>query len=346
MYPKTMKALVLEKAFTLVDAEIEVPALSPGSALIRTETVAICGSDIHAFKGNSLLLTYPRILGHELCGSVVEVMPGETGSPVKPGDKVSVLPYFSCGKCYACSLGRENCCDSLKVMGVHVEGGLSEYMVVPLLFLIPVSSYLDPAVVALVEPLAVGAHAVRRGQVKSGDRVFIIGAGPIGLAAAENSRAIGAEVIMADVSYERSAFVRDNFGYEILDPSQNDAAMARLKEWTAGVMPNVVIDSTGVKASMSGAVNYLSQAGSIVFVGLQSGTVDISDPAIHVREATLYASRVAQKRDFLDVLDRIDAGKIDVGKQITHRAPFASAREAVISWIDRGCAVFKGLVTF
>lgn len=341
-----MKATVLEKAFTLIDAEVDVPALVPGSALVKTEAATICGTDFHAFRGNSLLLTYPRILGHELCGQVVQVMAGETGSPVKAGDRVSVLPYFSCGSCYACSVGRENCCASLKVMGVHVEGGLAEYMVVPLEFLIPVAPGLDPAVVALVEPLAVGAHAVRRGQVKQGDRVFIVGAGPIGLAVAENARAVGAEVIMADVSPERSAFVRGNFGYEILDPSQNDAVMARLKEWTGGVMPNVVIDSTGVKASMNGAVNYLSQAGTIVFVGLQSGTVDISDPAIHVREASLYASRVAQKRDFLDVLERIASGKIDAAKQITHRAPFAGARDAFLSWADSGPAVFKGVVTF
>lgn len=341
-----MKALVLEKAFSLVDAEVDVPALFPGSALVKTEAATVCGTDIHAFKGNSLLLTYPRILGHELCGRVVQVMDDGTGSPVKAGDRVGVLPYFSCGSCYACSLGRENCCSTLKVMGVHVEGGLSDYMVVPLRFLVPVPADLDPEVVALIEPLAVGAHAVRRGQVKQGDRVFIVGAGPIGLAVAENARAVGAETIMADVSPERTAFVRNNFGYEILDPSQTDATMTRLKEWTGGVMPNVVIDSTGVKASMNVAVNYLSQAGTLVFVGLQSGTVDISDPAIHVREATLYTSRVAQMLDFRNVLDRIAAGKIDAARQITHRAPFSQARDAILSWVDSGASVFKGVVTF
>lgn len=342
----TMRALVLEKPFTLTEKTVAVPPLRPGYALVRTTAVAVCGSDIHAFNGNSLLLTYPRILGHELCGMVVETASGPDSPLVKKGDKVCVVPYFSCGECYACSLGRENCCSRLQVMGVHVEGGMSEYMALPEKSLIPVDAEMDPVACALIEPLAVGAHAVKRGEVSGRDHVLVLGAGPIGLAAAEFSRIAGARVMLADVSAERAAFVERTFDYEVVDPGDEKRMLDRLGRWTGGIMPNKVIDSTGNKASMSSAVKYLSQAGSLVFVGLQTGTVDVSDPAIHVREATLYASRVAQKSDFSAVIDAVSRGELVPEKQITHRADFASAKEIIPDWIDGGAKVFKAAVTF
>lgn len=346
MAPRKMRAIVLDKPLTLVETSVDVPDPLPGSALVKIEAVTVCGSDIHAFKGNSLLLTYPRILGHEVCGTVAAVAPGPTGSGVKEGDKVCVFPYFSCGKCRACSLGRENCCSSLKVMGVHVDGGLCECVTVPTEYLIPVPKDMDPVACALIEPLAIGAHAVRRGGIARGDRVLVFGAGPIGLASAEFSRIAGAEVILADVSEERAAFVKRIFGYEVLNPTAGDAMSQRLKSWTDGDMPNIVIDSTGNKASMSAAINYLSQAGSMVFVGLQSGTVDISDTALHIREATVFASRVAQKSDFLRVLDHIGKKDLVPEKLITHRARFDGAKDAMVSWIGQGASVFKAAITY
>ncbi|MDE7220282.1 MAG: alcohol dehydrogenase catalytic domain-containing protein, partial [Oscillospiraceae bacterium] len=331
---------VLEEAYRLELKEVPVPETPEGYALVKILAVSVCGSDIHAYRGNSLLLTYPRVLGHELCGIVEELNGPAEG--LAEGDKVSVLPYLSCGCCTACRQERENCCTSLKVLGVHVEGGIAGYVSVPISALLKLPQDMDPKTAALIEPFAVSAHAVRRGGVTEGDRVLVLGAGPIGLGAAEAARAAGADVRMADVDPVRRAFVRERFGYEALDPAEgfDDA----LRAWTGGEYPNKVVDSTGNKVSNATAINYLSAAGSLVYVGLQTGTLDISDPAFHIREATVYASRVAQMRDFRYVLEQIRKGTIRAERAITDTAELDRAKEAFEDWVSRRGAVFKGVI--
>ena len=337
-----MKALMLKAPYELEMCDVPVPEVPEGYAKVRILAISICGSDYHAYRGNSLLLTYPRILGHELCGVVEEINDPDCG--ISRGDRVSILPYISCGKCHACRQGRENCCTSLKVLGVHVEGGISEFISVPAKLLLKLPETLDPKVAALIEPLSVSAHCVRRGQVSGKDRVLVLGAGPIGLGAAEFARIAGADVRIADVNPVRREFAQMNFGYEPLDPTSADFD-AYLREWTKEEYPSVVIDSTGNKNSNASAIQFLGAAGSLVFVGLQSDILAISDPAFHVREATVYASRVAQMRDFEYVLDCMVTGKIAAEKMITDTAPFAEAKEAFERWFASGGAVFKGVVT-
>ena len=341
MDQKTMKALVLEAPFTLSLKEVPVPDVPKGWALIKMKTISVCGSDIHAFKGNSLLLTYPRVLGHEPCG-VVQELNGYSES-VKIGDKVCIMPYISCGECRPCRIGRENCCTSLKVLGVHIDGGIAEYIAVPISALLKLPDDMDLSVAALIEPLSVSAHCVRRSKIGPGDKVLVLGAGPIGLGAAESSKATGAEVRLADISPERRRFVSERFGYVTLDPS-DERFDQELRDWTGGDYPNKVIDSTGNKISNANAVNYLSAAGDLVFVGLQSGTLDISDPALHIREGTIYASRVAQMQDFCLVLENIRNGTIRADRMITNQCHLNEAKETFETWVSMGGEVFKGIV--
>ena len=341
MSEKTMKALVLEEAFKVNLKDVPLPEVSNGYARVKMLAISICGSDIHAYKGNSLLLTYPRVLGHELCGVIDEI--NGDGGAFKIGDKVSVFPYISCGHCVACRQHRENCCTSLKVLGVHVEGGIAEYVSVPIENLLKVPETMDAKVAALIEPLSVSAHAVRRGKVKAGDHVLVLGAGPIGLGVAESARAVGADVRVADVSPARRNFVAERFGHVTMNPMDDDFD-AQLREWTNGDYPNKVIDSTGNKASNSVAVNYLGAAGDLIFVGLQSDTLGLSDPAFHIREATVYASRVAQMEDFRHVLEMIQNGKIRAERMITDASDLAHAKESFEEWVGRGGAVFKGII--
>ena len=336
-----MKALVLQAPYQLEMCDVAEPEVPEGYAKVRLSAVSICGSDYHAYRGNSLLLTYPRIIGHELCGIVEEIKDGK--SSVRPGDKVSILPYISCGKCHACRKGRENCCTSLKVLGVHVEGGLAEHVSVPASLLLKLPDDMDSKIAALIEPLSVSAHCVRRGNVGKDDRVLVLGAGPIGLGAAEFSRIAGADVRIADVNPVRRAFASDVFGYIALDPSADDFDQT-LRAWTHEEYPSIVIDSTGNKKSNDVAINYLGAAGNLVFVGLQSDILAISDPAFHVREATVFASRVAQMRDFEYVLECIETGKIHPEKMITNTAGFDRAKEAFEEWFASGGAVFKGVI--
>ena len=265
------------------------------------------------------------------------------GGAFKIGDKVSVFPYISCGHCVACRQHRENCCTSLKVLGVHVEGGIAEYVSVPIENLLKVPETMDAKVAALIEPLSVSAHAVRRGKVKAGDHVLVLGAGPIGLGVAESARAVGADVRVADVSPARRNFVAERFGHVTMNPMDDDFD-AQLREWTNGDYPNKVIDSTGNKASNSVAVNYLGAAGDLIFVGLQSDTLGLSDPAFHIREATVYASRVAQMEDFRHVLEMIQNGKIRAERMITDVSDLTHAKESFEEWVGRGGAVFKGII--
>lgn len=341
MATNMMRALVLEEAFHLELKKVPVPEVPEGYALVRMQAVSVCGSDIHAYKGNSLLLTYPRVLGHELCGVVEQLNGPDHGFRV--GERVSVFPYFSCGHCVACRQGRDNCCTSLKVMGVHVEGGMADYVSVPIESLVKVPEDLDPKVVALLEPLSVSAHAARRGGVSKDDQVLVLGAGPIGVGVAEAARTTGADVRVADVNPVRRRFVEERFGYQVMDPSAADFD-GQLREWTRGDYPGKVIDSTGNKASNSVAINYLAAAGSLIFVGLQSDTLGLSDPAFHIREATVYASRVAQKKDFEFVLQQVLSGGIRADKMITDLTDLDHSKESFESWVARGGEVFKGII--
>ena len=336
-----MQALTLEKPFTLRYKEVAVPAVPEGWAQLKIRVISVCGSDIHAYRGNSLLLTYPRVLGHELCATV-ESLNGQSTS-VQVGDKVSVIPILPCSKCFACRTGHENCCASLQVLGVHVDGGMSTYAAVPIENLVKVPASMDDKLAALMEPLSVSAHAVRRGGVCKEDKVLVIGAGPIGMGVAEVARTYGADVRIADTSADRRKFAMEQYGYREMNPLE-ESFMQQLREWTDGEMPNKVFDSTGNQKSMNSVINYLSNAGSLIFVGLQTGTVEFSDPEIHKREASIYTSRNAQRQDFEYILDCLLTGKIDASRFITNQTDFEHAAEDIGKWVEQGSRVFKGVV--
>lgn len=336
-----MKVLVLKEPHRLEYEERVIPRLPEGNALLKTKAVSICGSDIHAYNGVQPLMVYPRVPGHEICAEVLEVRGGQNG-PVA-GDRVCVIPYLSCGECVTCRQGRTNCCTSLKVLGVHIDGGLAGYLNIPTENLIKIPDEVDNKTAALIEPLSVSAHSVRRGNIRPGDHVLVVGAGPIGLGAAEISKTFGADVILADTSEVRRGFAHVNFGYNVLNPL--DASYEeQLKGLTNGNFPDKIIDSTGNQRSMAKDIDYLCYGGSIVFVGLQGSTLDISDPVFHLKEAAVYASRVALPEDFLYVIRCIQEGKIHPERFITDISDFDHAKINLEEWIKKGPGVFKGII--
>ena len=177
-----MKGIKLEEPRNVDCVELEKPVPGPGEALIRIVTAGICGSDIGAFRGTNTLVSYPRIIGHELAG-IVEEIPADNPKGLKPGDKVIVDPYIYCGECYPCSIGRTNCCTSLKVLGVHIDGGMAEYFCHPADMLVKMPEDMDWTDAAMAEPLTISLHGIHRGGLKAGEYCAIIGAGPIGLLA-------------------------------------------------------------------------------------------------------------------------------------------------------------------
>ena len=223
-----------------------VPEIKKGYALIKVQRIGICGTDLHAFEGTQPFFNYPRVLGHELAGEIVEI---ETHADYRIGDQVSIIPYFSCGTCFACTQGKTNCCSTLNVFGVHSDGGMAEFILIPIQALFK-SASLDLDALALLEPLSIGAHGIKRSQIKPHEFVLIVGAGPIGLGAAAMASLAGAQVIIQDVNQNRLDFAMENLKISYcINPQKEDGLLA-LKEITHGNVPRVVIDTTGNKKAM------------------------------------------------------------------------------------------------
>jgi 2-desacetyl-2-hydroxyethyl bacteriochlorophyllide A dehydrogenase len=296
-----MKQVVLEAPGRFSDQDAPRPDVKPGYALVRIARVGICGSDLHAFAGRQPLYTYPRIVGHELSGVVIEAAPNAKG--IRAGDRCAIEPYVSCGSCRACSKGRTNCCEHLQVLGVHIDGGMQEFLAVPV-NLLYTSNTLTLDQLALVETLGIGAHAVRRSGLKAGEDAFVIGAGPIGIATAQFASASGANVLVVEKSASRRAFIAQ-LGF---------ATSSEVEERKA----DVVFDATGNAISMAASLNYVATGGALVFVGLTRDPVSLDDALFHRKEVTLFSSRNSCGL-FPDIIHLIEEGKIDTTHWITNR---------------------------
>ena len=335
-----MKALVCIKPGEFEYREIDAPLAKPGQAIIKIKRIGICGTDLHAFEGTQPYFEYPRILGHELAGDLVDF---DKAPGFKPGEAVTLIPYFNCGVCIACRNGKPNCCTTIKVCGVHIDGGMVDYLSVPSSSLVH-GDGLSYDELALVEPLAIGAHAVRRAVVKPGEFVLVIGAGPIGLGTMESARIAGGEVIAMDINEDRLKFCRDKLHLlHTVNPGSGDS-MALLQHITRGDMPTVVIDATGSRAAINNAFQYLAHGARYVLVGLQKGEIAFSHPEFHKREATLMSSRNATQEDFIKVMESMKKKKIDPTTYITHRVSFGQVKEEFNNWLDPANGVIKAMV--
>jgi threonine dehydrogenase-like Zn-dependent dehydrogenase len=309
---------------------------APGRAVVRVRRVGLCGTDFHAFRGRQPFVTYPRILGHELGVEVVDVAPS---SAVAVGDRCAVEPYLNCGDCQPCRTGRTNCCVSLRVLGVHCDGGLQEWIELPIAKLHR-SRTLSFDELSLVEPLSIGAHAVRRAQLTPGEHVLVIGCGPIGYATMAAACAAGARVWAMDVSEDRVKFCADRL------------PLARATKVEAGEIaeglkiesPTAIFDATGNAASMTNAFELVPSAGRLIFVGLVRDNLTFDDPEFHRRELTVLASRNATADDFRQVMTWIESKRLDAQALITHRVPFDRLIDEFPSLLDQGGRVFKTLV--
>lgn len=317
-----MKAIRLEqpKHFAYVDIE-EPQKPGPGQVLVRTHRMGICGTDLSGYLGKFPFFKYPRVPGHELGVEVLEVGSGVTN--VRPGDRCSVEPYMNCGTCYACRKGNGNCCTSLNVIGVMIDGGLCERFLIRAEKLHP-SAKLNYEQLALVETLAIGCHATNRGMSGPGDHALIIGAGPIGLATLEFTRLTGATVTVMDMVASRLDFVREKYGIQNTVVFKGDGSeMDQLKAITGGDMYAVVTDATGNKHSMSSAFKYCAHTGTLVYVGITTEEVSFTHPTLHRPEITLKASRNALPADFTRIIRLIEEGTINTTPWITHRTPYS-----------------------
>lgn len=334
-----MDAVICDSPGQLALARKPIPTPGTGEVLVRVRRVGICGTDMHIFRGTQPYLSYPRIMGHEVAGEVAEAPPG---SRFKPGDPVCVMPYLSCGRCSACRKSRPNCCRNIEVLGVHRDGGLAEYLAVPEAFVYSAAGIsLDQA--AMIEFLAIGAHAVKRARIDSSCRVLVAGAGPIGIAAGLFAMLDGATVTALDSRQDRLDFCRDVLRTENIVTADEHAA-ERLQQLTNGDLFDVVFDATGNRQAMETGFSYVGHAGSYVLLSIVNGNVAFSDPDFHRREMTLLSSRNATLSDFERVIEAIRQGSVPTQALNTHRAKLAQFAEILPTWMTPAAGVIKAIV--
>lgn len=335
-----MLTITLQSPGKFAAAERPEPIATTGSALVRVHRIGVCGTDLHAFAGKQPFFTYPRVLGHELGVEVID--PGDDPQGLKAGDRCSVEPYLNCGHCIACRRGKPNCCSSLQVMGVHIDGGMTRLLRVPARKLHR-SVKLDYEQLALVETLGIGAHAVERAQLTKDDFVLVIGAGPIGLSVIQFAKVTGATLAVMDVSNTRLEFCRKQLSVaHTLKPGAT--AVEELKQIGGGDLPTCVIDATGNPDSMMGCFDLPAHGGRIVFVGLFQGDVTFNDPNFHRRELTVMGSRNSTPATFREVIRLVEEGKVDTRPWITHRFKLTETPAHFPAHIAGNPAVLKAMI--
>ena len=303
-----MKSVYLAAPLQISIKDIPTPAtIRDDEVRVAIHAASICGSDIGAYRGTNPLVSYPRIIGHELAGEVTEAG-SRTGFTI--GDRVALEPYVNCGVCYPCSIGRTNCCENLKVLGVHTDGGMVEQFVHParLTHRIPEGMGWEDA--ALIEPLTIALHSNHRAHVKAGEHVVICGAGPIGLLCAGVAIAHGARPILLDPLDERLALAKQFGVVHTVNPGVTDAAEA-IREITGGRMAEAVIEASGAASSIAAVVSYVSYAGRIALTGWPKEKIAMDTGMLTKKEIGLCGSRNSA-HEFPEAMDMIRLRKIPV----------------------------------
>lgn len=316
--------------------------MKEGNALLRVRRVGICGTDLHAFKGNQPFFSYPRILGHELGTEVLETTGDE--KKFKAGDRVVIIPYVNCQRCVACQAGKSNCCQHIAVLGVHVDGGMQEIISVPSRLLLPAQD-LSLEEAAIVEPLSIGGHALRRAQTKKDEIVVILGCGPIGMAMIQLAKYLGAIVVAVDVNDYRLTKAKENFGADAVINAM-DTPIDRLKQFTGGELAHTVFDATGSKQAIEKGIEYMRHGGKFILVGLFKGDLTFHHPSLHAKETTLMSSRNATNEDFEFVMKVLHEKKFNTEAYITKKVSYESILTDFDQWSSPDSKEIKVMTTW
>ncbi len=323
-----MKAIKIEKPWKVECVEIKKPQVQKGMALIKIKTAGICGSDIGAFRGTNGLVSYPRVIGHELAGIIEAIDEDNNPKGLKVGDRVIVDPYIYCGHCYPCKIGRTNCCTDLHVLGVHVDGGMAEYFNHPADMLVKMPDDMDWTRAAMAEPLTISLHGIHRGGLIAGEFCAIYGAGPIGLLAGMAAEAYGAHAILIDLVQERLDFGKE-LGIEYIINSDEEDVVARIAEITGGNMAHQVMECTGANVCIRQTLDVVSNAGRITFTGWPKQETSIPTDLITKKEVDIRGARTSAG-EFEEAIDLIMSGKVDIEKILTKTVSMEEAPATIV----------------
>lgn len=326
-------AYVLDKSVTVVPLEVQPPG--PGEVRIRVAYVGLCGTDLHIVHGNmDARVQTPLVFGHEMSGVIDAV--GEGVQDWSVGDAVTVMPLDWDGSCPACKAGHEHICQNLNFIGIDSPGALQGLWNVPAstLVALPAGLALDRA--ALVEPVAVAVHDVRRAELAPGDKAVVIGGGPIGVLIATVARHFGAEITVVELDAGRRALVEE-LGFQTLDPSATDQ-VAWVNDWTGGAGADVVFEVSGAAAAVLGATDLAKVRGTIVVVAIHPKPREIDLQRVFWRELRILGARVYQRTDFEKAVELIADGVIRSERLITRTVPLAEIQSAFED-LERGLAM-------
>lgn len=337
-----MKAVLVSHPGNIELVERDIPKIaSEDEVLLKVRLAGICGSDMHIYHGTSPVATYPRIIGHEFVGEVVEK--GKEVKNLKIGDKVVVEPIIYCGKCYPCRKGRPNVCENLKVMGVHVDGGFQEYVVVKETNVHKFADYLSWEEAVMMEPFTIAAQATWRGGVEKDDFVLIIGAGPIGLTILQYAKYKGAICIVSDIVDFRLEKALELGADYVVKGSEN--IEKEIRKITGGMGANIAIDAACTPKTFEMAVNVVSQAGRVVVLGFDTSPSSIPQFNITKGELTICGSRL-QTNKFKEVIDVFNKRKLNPTALISHKFHFTEIKEAINLLEEGNQNVFKVILEF
>lgn len=300
-----MRAAVFDASFDLKLKDIARAAPVAGEVEVRVGAAGLCAGDLYIYLGKNPYVSYPRVGGHEIAGFVSALGAGVSG--IALGDRVVVDPFIGCGRCYPCRVGKRNCCANLAIIGVHRDGGFADWVTAPAKNLHRIPENMSNFEASFAEPVAIGVQACGRGEIAAGDRVLVLGAGPIGLAIVEVARAYGAEVYITDVKPERLAIARDLGA----TPISADGLADQVLQITNGEGMPAVIEATGVASVMEQTIDLVAAGGRIVIVGLVKRGTPVQFPGLDLtrKEVTLHGSR-ASVDCFPEALRLLSSGAI------------------------------------
>ena len=322
-----MRAVKFPEPWKVECIDIPEPVAKEGEALIKVRSAGICGSDIGAFRGTNPLVSYPRVIGHEVAGEILSI-PEDNPRGLKVGDHVIVDPYLYCGECYPCSIGRTNCCTSLHVLGVHVEGGMCETFAHPADMLWKLPDDMPWDIAPMAEPLTIALHGIHRGGLKAGEHVSIIGAGPIGLLAAMSAIAYGAEPILIDLVDERLEMAKE-LGVKYVINSGKEDLVAKVAEYTDGRMAELVMECSGANPAVRSTLDIVANAGRITLTGWPKKETPLPTDAITRKEVDIRGARTSA-REFEEAIELIHSGKVNVRALLTKVVSIADAPAAIM----------------
>ena len=338
-----MKAVRIPEANKIEIVDIQEPNIEQANEVkVKIKRVGICGSDMHIYHGTNPLATYPRIVGHEVAGEIIEI--GSNVTKVAVGDHVVIEPISYCGECYACKNGRPNVCKEVSVFGVHEDGGMKEFAILSERQVHKVDSEIEWDEAVMAEPYTIGAQATWRGNVQEGQTVFIQGAGPIGITVLKMAKLRGATVIISDFTNERLAFAKENGADYTINPTEVDVE-SKINEITKDEGANVVIDAVGMPQTFELSVKVASAAGNVVLLGFNATPSSIAQMLITKKELTITGSRL-QTNQFGKVVELINEKKLTHNGLVTHKFPLSQVKEAFAFVEKNPKLVRKAVIVF